>query len=208
MPPPLNRKPRTAENIARGAKQAKIYKRDIGPVYVARALNRAKLKYVLVGMHAAKSRTMVDVDVIVQTPEKASKAIAAAFGGLTMVDTPVVIRFKHTGSRAVIRLLKPLGHPLWARLLDVATILKIRTTPVRVLSVEGILASRFLAIASPHRHRLDMREDGRDFARIVSGDKKLDLALLKDLGELVYAGGGRQILKLVSSARSGRRLEF
>ena len=71
--------------------------RDIGPADVARVLNAAKLKYVLVGAHAAngylgRPRNTVDVDVIVQFPKKASAVIAKAFAGLTIQDTPVVTR--------------------------------------------------------------------------------------------------------------------
>ena len=31
---------------------------------------------------------------------------------------------------------------------------------------------------------------------------------LTELGELVYAGGGAELLKLVADARAGRRIEF
>ena len=43
------RPPCTAEDIAQGARLAKMQKRDIGPADVRRVLNSAKLKYVLVG---------------------------------------------------------------------------------------------------------------------------------------------------------------
>lgn len=207
------RKPRTAEDIAQGARLAKMQKRDIGPADVARVLNKAKLKYVLVGAHAAngylgRPRTTVDVDVIVQFPKKASAAIADAFRELTMVDTPVVIRFTRPDGEEAIDLMKPIGSPLWNRLLKLAITVDVDGTPVRIPPLEGVLAAKFAAMASPHRRHLDKQQDALDFARIITVNEDVDATLLGALGELVYAGGGTSITKLVADARAGRRLEF
>ena len=66
--------------------------------------------------YTGRPRATVDVDVIVQYPKKAARAIAAAFPDLVEQDTPVVIRFKDQTSEA-IDLMKPLGSPLWSRLI-------------------------------------------------------------------------------------------
>src|SRR6266513_6559427 len=92
------RPPRTAEDIAQGIRLARMQKRDITPTDVARVLDAAKVRYVLVGAHAAngylgRPRNTVDVDVIVEFPKKAAQAIAKAFTHLAMVDTPAVTRF-------------------------------------------------------------------------------------------------------------------
>ena len=63
-------------------------------------------------------------------------------------------------------------------------------------------------MTSPARRLLDKQQDGLDFARIVSVNDAIDLGLLESLGELVYAGGGKEILKLVADVRAGKRLEF
>ncbi|MGB7156537.1 MAG: hypothetical protein WBD40_00640 [Tepidisphaeraceae bacterium] len=190
-----------------------MQKRDIGPADVARVLNKSKLKYVLVGAHAAngylgRPRNTVDVDVIVQFPKKASQAIAATFPDLTMVDTPVVIRFKRPDGEEAIDLMKPIGSPLWERLLKTAVTVEVEGTPVRIPPVEGVLAAKFSAMASPHRRHLDKQQDALDFARIITVNEKIDSKLLEDLGELVFSGGGAFVLKLVGDARAGRRLEF
>jgi hypothetical protein len=213
MLPTIIRKPRTAEDIAQGARLAKMHNRDIGPADVADVLNRAKLKYVLVGAHAAngyigRPRTTVDVDVIVQFPKKAAKAIAATFTQLTMVDTPVVIRFKRPDGEEAIDLMKPIGSPLWNKLLKIAVSVDVEGIAVRIPPVEGVLAAKFSAMASPHRRHLDKQQDGVDFGRIVSVNEPLDLDLIEDLCELVYPGGGKDALKLVADARAGRRVEF
>jgi hypothetical protein len=188
-------------------------KRDIGPTDVARVLNAAKLKYVIVGAHAAngyagRPRATVDVDVVVQFPKKAARAIAAAFRDLTMTDTPVVIRFTRPDGEEAIDLMKPIGSPLWNRLLKIAVAVEVERTSVRIPPLEGVLAAKFAAMASPHRRHLDKQQDAVDFGRIVSVNEQIALALLEELGELVYAGGGKEVLKLVADARAGRRLEF
>jgi hypothetical protein len=213
MLPTIVRKPRPAEDIAQGARLASMDRRDIGPADVARVLNGARLRYVLVGAHAAngylgRPRNTVDVDVVVQFPKKASKAISAAFPTLSMADTPVVIRFTRPDGEEAIDVMKPIGSPLWKRLLKLAITVDVEGTPVRIPPVEGVLAAKFAAMASPHRRHLDKQQDALDFARMISVNEVVDVALLKELGELVYGGGGEFISKLVADARAGRRLEF
>lgn len=207
------RPPRTAADIEQGARLARMTRRDIGPADVARALNAAKLRYVLVGAHAAngysgRPRNTVDVDVIVQFPKKASAVIAKEFSELTVHDTPVVIRFKRADGEEAIDLMKPGSSPLWKELLRTAVTVKIDRVPVRIPTVEGVLAAKFSAMASRFRRPLDKQQDGLDFARIVTVNERLELPSLERLGELVYSGGGRDILKLVVDARAGKRLEF
>ena len=50
--------------------------------------------------------------------------------------------------------------------------------------------------------------DAGDLLRVIEANATIDLNLLADLGELVYAGGGKEILKLVADARAGKKLEF
>lgn len=207
------RAPRTAQDIAQGARLAKMHNRDIGPAEVAGVLDRAKVKYVLVGAHAAngyigRPRNTLDVDVVVQFPKKASRAIAAEFPELTMVDTPVVIRFKRPDGEEAIDLMKPVGSPLWSRLLKIAVTVDVDGVPVRIPPVEGVLAAKFAAMASPHRRALDKQQDALDFARIITVNSEINLTLLEDLGDLIYSGGGEDVVKLFADARAGKRLEF
>ena len=48
-----------------------------------------------------------------------------------------------------------------------------------------------------------------DFMHIVTVNAEIDLVLLEELGELVYAGGGAEILKLVADVRrAGKLIQF
>src|SRR5687768_4138050 len=119
MQPTVIRRPRTAQDIASGIKLARMHGKDISPAAVARTLRLAEVRYVLVGAHAAngytgRPRATVDVDVVVQSPTKAAKAVAAAFPQLQMQPLPHVIRFMD-GDTEAIDLIKPVGSRLWAQ---------------------------------------------------------------------------------------------
>src|SRR5215211_3624299 len=136
MVPSAVRTPKTAEDFALGVELASMQAKAISPVEVARVLREAGIRHVIVGAHAAngytgKPRATVDVDVIVEFPKKASEAITAAFPHLTMEDHPVVVRFKRGGMDA-IDLMKPIGSPLWPRLLKENRQIDIDGEPVTI----------------------------------------------------------------------------
>lgn len=188
-------------------------KRDIGPSEVACVLNAAGATYVLVGAHAAngylaRPRNTVDVVVIVADPKTAIEAISTAFTELTLHDTPVVARFKRADGEEAIDLIKPAGCLLWERLLKIAKIVVVEQVPINIPPVEGVLAAKFGAMTSHARRLLDKQQDEIDFARIVTVNDDIELVLLRELGGLVYPGGGNEIIKLAENARAGKRLEF
>jgi predicted nucleotidyltransferase len=206
------RRPRLADDIALGMQLAKMQGRPIGPGEVARVLENAGVKYVIVGAHAAngysgKPRATVDVDVIAQFPKKAAAAIAKAFPHLTIEDSVVVTRFKDESLEA-IDIMKPAVAKLWPRLLKDAREIRIAGEMLRVPSLEGVIAAKFASMVSPTRRLPDKKQDAVDFIRIVEANERIDLNLLKEYAELVYPGGGEEVLKLVADARAGKRLEF
>ena len=212
MLPTIVRKPKTAEDVALGARLAKMRDRPIGPDDVARVLREAGVEYVVVGAHAAngytgRPRATVDVDVIVRHPKKAAQAVAAAFPTLQMQDTPVVVRFTDEEHEA-IDLMKPVESMLWSRLLKEAREVRIGDELVRIPVLEGVLAAKFCSMVSPLHRLADKQQDGVDFLRIVEANQRIDEALVTELGELVYPGGGKEMLKLIADARAGKRLEF
>jgi len=212
MLPTIVRPPRTAEDIELGIKLAQMQDRPIGPDDVARIMRDAGIKYVIVGAHAingytGRPRATVDVDVIVQHPKKAARAIADAYPSLQMQDTPVVIRFKDDHNE-VIDVMKPTGSPLWPRLLKDAREIKVGRNLLRVPTLEGVLAAKFSSMSSPLRRLPDRQQDAVDFIRIVEANKQIDLSVLQELGDLVFADGGKDVLKLVVDARAGRKLNI
>lgn len=212
MLPTILRAPQISQDIGLGIKLAQMNDRPIGPADVARVLNDAGVKYVLVGAHAmngytGRPRATVDVDVIVQHPVKAARAIAAAFPELIAEDTPAVTRFKDKQTEA-IDLMKPAASPLWPRLLKDARDIRINRTLLRIPRLEGVLAAKFASMISLTRRITDRRQDAVDFARVVEANEQIEFPYLEELGELVYPGGGKEILKLVADARAGKSLNI
>jgi hypothetical protein len=130
-----------------------------------------------------------------------------AFPQLKVQSLPHVIRFME-GDTEAIDLIKPTGSRLWAELLKRTRKIRIEDESVRIPLLEGMLAAKFAAMVSPFRRQGDKLIDGGDFVRMIDANPEIDLDLLNDLGELVYAGGGTEIIKLLTDARAGRRLEF
>lgn len=208
--PPLPLAP--GEALARGVGLSMMYGMTLSPVEVARVLSRAKVRYVLVGAHAlnlytGKPRATHEVDVVTDGPVKASRAIRLAFPHLTVEDHPVVVRFKDSGEE-VLDLIKARSGKLFRRVLRLGTAVEMGGEQVVVPTVEAALALKFYSMTNPARATDDRMQDAVDFSRAAKLQQKLDRALLKDLGELVYVGGGEALLKLVADARAGRRLEI
>ncbi len=51
-------------------------------------------------------------------------------------------------------------------------------------------------------------QDAADFIDIVERNPDIDLEMLEKLGDLVYNGGGKEILELVRKVRAGEKLEL
>jgi len=47
-------------------------------------------------------------------------------------------------------------------------------------------------------------QDAADFAAVVAGNKSIDLDLLRQLGKIIYSGGGDEVLRYVANVRAGR----
>lgn len=192
---------------------ARMYKRDISPKDVAAVLNAAKVKYVLVGAHAANGytsapRNTIDVDILARYPKQACSVLAKAFPHLTPYDTPVVVRFKRADGDVAIDVMKPGSPPLWRELIKIAKAVRIDGELIPIPPVEGVLAAKLAAMTSPARLIEKKMFDGGDFIAIVRANPEINLKLLERLGDLVYTGGGKEILKLFADAKAGKRLEF
>jgi hypothetical protein len=76
----------------------------------------------------------------------------------------------------------------------------------KVPSLEMALALKFAPMDSLYRAELDKQQDAVDFGRIVLNNPDLDLEKMSALGELVYPGGGKEIVELVRRVRAGEQI--
>ena len=75
----------------------------------------------------------------------------------------------------------------------------------RVPTLEMALACKFAPMISLMRVDEKKYEDAADFIAIVKTNDDIDL---EKLGDIVYNGGGQEILELVRRIRAGEKLEL
>jgi hypothetical protein len=179
---------------------------NIEPRDVIKILNRAKIKFTLVGAHGIAGwlldpRASQDVDFIVHAQhKKAVQAVHKAFPDLRIEDIMAVTRFIDPATeRPVIDLMKP-HSDLHQSVADYS--IQVGKTH-RVPDLEMALALKYAAIESPHRKSIKKGQDTVDFESMVAahGDEIEDDKLFS-FGEMVKNGGGKEILKLVEKARA------
>ena len=185
----------------------------IKPEEVIRVLNAAKVSFTLVGAHGlggwtGKPRATEDVDIVViqRHVKKSVAALCGAFPHLDVDDHPAVVRLRDRGTGAVaIDVLKPNQAVIHAALKHTHTVHSGRQT-YKVPSLEMALALKFAPMVSLNRADDDKHVDVADFIRVVRHNSNIDLDQLASLGELVYPGGGKEILECVRRVRAGEQL--
>jgi hypothetical protein len=182
------------------------------PETVIDILNAAKVKFVLMGNYGltgwrSQERATEDVDVMVKAQDhaKAVAAVTKAFPQLVMADQLVVTRFADPATgKTILDLMRPL-EPLQQQVFKYSK--RVGKTH-RVPDLEMGLASKFAAIVSPHRASDKRLLDGADIDNIVKHNlTKIDQRKLYRLAELVYQGGGADILKCIDDIRAGEVLD-
>jgi hypothetical protein len=187
----------------------------ISPIQVIRVLRAIGVKFMLVGAHGlggwtGAPRATQDVDVLVgqRGYKKAIKALLAAFPHLEADDQEVVTRFRdpETG-QVVIDVLKP-NQPLYRVGLKHSHTIEVEGERYEVPSLEMALAMKFGPMVSPNRPTEKKYLDAHDFISMVKTNPDIDMEQLAVLGELVYPGGGKEIVQMVAQARAGGRLKL
>jgi hypothetical protein len=150
----------------------------------------------------------VDVLVAARGYKKAVKALRTAFPDLETADKEVVTRFRDLNDKKVlIDVLKP-NQPLYREGLKHAVAVRSRGQTYKVPSLEFALAMKFPPMISLSQDDAKKYLDAHDFIQIVRVYPEIDLAKLAQLGELVFAGGGQEIVEKVRQVRAGERLDL
>jgi hypothetical protein len=75
-------------------------------------------------------------------------------------------------------------------------------------TLEMALTLKFAPMISPNREIRKKYQDAHDFMAMVERHPDIDLDKLAELGELVYHGGGAELVKMVGQARRGETLNL
>ena len=213
---PVSRLPRDhamslAESAALSANQMPHV---IAPLDVIAALNQAKVNFVLVGAHGLSGwvsdpRATRNVDVVVMSRhlKRATRALLEAFPHLEPVDHPVVVRLRDRASgNVLIDLLKQ--RELYREAFKHTQLVSAGGQTYKIPSLEMALAMKFAAMLSPNRDDADRYQDAHDFINIVRANPEIDREKTAAVGELVFAGGGEDLLEMVRKVRAGEKLNI
>ena len=203
-----------AQSLATSSALSEYYVPNlITPLEVIRVLNSAKVRFMLLGAHGIggwtrEPRTTKDVDVLVaaRSHKKAVAALLAAYPQLQMEDHEVVTRLRdpETGT-IVIDAMKP-NQPLYRDALKHTHPVESGGQNYHIPSLELALAMKFSAMISLTRADDKKHFDAGDFIRMVRANLDIDLVKLHALGQLVYNGGGDELVENVRKVRAGEKL--
>ena len=185
----------------------------ISPAEVITVLNKHRISFVLVGLHGylawmKEPRATMDVDIIVAARQvkKAVKILLEAFPDLEAVDLEVVTRLKRRDSDDVmIDVMKPIQPPhrdIFKNTVNVEE----KGQRYRIPTLEMALVMKFCPMISLTRADEDKFQDAHDFMHLVKKNAEIDLDKLRELGDLVYNGGGTEVVEMVRKVRAGEKL--
>jgi hypothetical protein len=185
----------------------------ITPLEVIRVLNAIRVKFMLVGVHGLggwtrEPRATKDVDVLVAARghRKAVQALLEAFPHLQAEDHEVVTRFLDPETDTVIIDVMKANQPLYRDALKHTHTVESGGQKYLVPSLEMALAMKFSAMISLTRSDDKKHYDAGDFIRMVKANPDIDLEKLHTLGQLIYNGGGDEIVENVRKVRAGEKL--
>jgi hypothetical protein len=187
----------------------------ITPLEVIRVLNEASIRFVLVGAYGLVGwtktpRATQDVDVLVgvRGQKKAVRALLAAFPHLQSEDHEVVTRLRETESQRVVIDVMKANQELFRAVLKHTHTVEAEGESYQVPSLEMALAMKFAPMISLNRADEKKLIDASDFIVIVKSNPEIDLEKLAQLGDLVYPGGGAEIIEKVRQVRAGEKLHL
>jgi hypothetical protein len=187
----------------------------ITPLAVIRILNAVKVRFMLVGAYAIggwtrESRGTTNVDVLVATRghRKAVRALQDEFPTLQAEDHGVATRLRDPDSgNVVIDVMRP-NQSMYQEALQHRRMVESEGQTYAIPTLELALAMKFSAMFSLNRADEKKHSDAADFIRMVKANANIDLKSLAAFGELVYNGGGAEIVGKVEEVRAGRRLRL
>jgi hypothetical protein len=156
-----------------------------------------------------KPRATEDVDVLVgiRGHKKAVRALLSAYPHLTADDHEVVTRLRDSSGAVVIDVMKA-NQPLYRDALRYTRAVESGGQTFLIPSLELALTTKFAAMISLTRADRDKLQDARDFMYMIDMNPEIDLEVLHKLGQLVYNGGGDEILEKVRQVRAGEKLNL
>jgi len=180
------------------------------PSEVISILNQAGIQFVLVGTHGlggwiTRPRATVDVDVVVASRQlkRAVEILLKSFPRLEAADSEKVNRLRDRETQTVaIDVMKP-RQPLFRVALKHTRTVTMEAQTYKIPTLEMALAMKFASMYSSEREYVDKLKDAHDFICMAKFNADIDLVKLSELGNLVHAEGGNELLEKVRRVRAG-----
>jgi hypothetical protein len=180
---------------------------------VIKTLNKHQISFVLVGAHGLATwtkapRATEDVDVVVAArhQKKAVRALLDSFAHLDAEDHEVVIRLRDRSTSNVAIDVMKTNQPIFQAVFKNTKSQEMEKQKYRIPTLEMALAMKFAPMVSLVRADEKKHLDAHDFITMIKANPDIDLAKLEELGDLVYPGGGKEILEKVRQVRAGEKL--
>src|SRR5262249_10880901 len=127
---------------------------------------------------------------------------------LEVDEHPVVTRLRDRESHEVrIDVMKP-NQELYRHVFKHTHTVTSHGRIYKIPSLEMALAMKFAPMISLNRADIDKYQDAHDFGRMVVSNPTIDLQKLAELGDLVYPGGGKELVEKVGQVRRGEKLNL
>ena len=191
----------------------------VNPLEVAALFESENVSYVLIGGHmlsyyTGTARATVDVDFIIGGAdfERASKAIHKAYAQFKHHDRIYHVTYDTKNPDAKdperIDLVKD-GFPLFRAVIQKYCVtLRTKKHVVKIPTIEAAIALKFAASISPNRGDENKPVDNTDLLRLIRTTPKLDEKALLALGDLIYRGGGKELVAIVEDVRQGKAISL
>ncbi len=96
------------------------------------------------------------------------------------------------------------GFPLFREIVQKYCIaLQAKKYTIKVPTIEAAIALKFAASISPNRSDENKPVDNADLLKLVRVKLDLDYQLLSLLGDLIYKGGGKELVSIVDDILNG-----
>jgi hypothetical protein len=190
----------------------------VNPLEVAAIFEDQKFSYVLIGGHMLSfytgiARATVDVDFIIGNADfaRASKAINKSYQQFKETDRVYHVTYdtkKNVVDPERIDLIKDV-FPLFREVVKQYSVtLREGKSTVKIPTIEAAIALKFAASISPNRGDENKPIDNADLLRLIKSTTKFDEKALLALGELVYTGGGKELVSVVNDMKSGKSVSL
>jgi len=191
----------------------------VNPLEVAALFENENVSYVLIGGHmlsyyTGTARATVDVDFIISNAdfEHAVKTIHTTYTQFKHHDRTHHVTYDSKKPRANdperIDLVKD-GFPLFKAVVhEYCVTVRTKKHVIKIPTIEAAIALKFAASISPNRSDENKPIDNADLLKLIRSTPALNDKALVALGELIYHGGGNELVTIIYDIRKGKAISL